>query len=199
MRTRIGIALTVMAVALGGSIGHGVACGGGRGPHGHRHSEHRAGRRPDRDRVGHGVRRDAAHQRLGRIAMQRGDLECTQRRGSGHQQLRSEHRRVRARRRGREHQYVVRRPQAAHHRPRYRHRFLHVRTGTERLRDPHRPVRGRAHAVRHAATPISFGTPTRTLGDCIREFLGDHQHGVRYRFHRLLVCIFTVLTQHRPT
>jgi hypothetical protein len=50
-----------------------------------------------------------------------------------------------------------------------------------------------------AATPISFGTPTRTLGDCIREFLGDHQHGVRYRFHRLLVCIFTVLTHHRPT
>jgi Neocarzinostatin family len=49
-----------------------------------------------------------------------------------------------------------------------------------------------------AATPISFGTPTRTLGDCIREFLGDHQHRVGYRFYRLLVCIFTVLTHHRP-
>jgi hypothetical protein len=49
-----------------------------------------------------------------------------------------------------------------------------------------------------AAAPISFGTPTPTLGDCIRDFLGDHHHGIRYRFHRLLVCIFTVLTHHRP-
>lgn len=49
-----------------------------------------------------------------------------------------------------------------------------------------------------AATPISFGTPTRTLGDCIRDFLGDHKHSVGYRFHRLLVCIFTVLSHHHP-
>lgn len=44
-----------------------------------------------------------------------------------------------------------------------------------------------------AAVPISFGPPVPTLGDCIRTFLGDHQQSLRYRFHRLLVCIFTVL------
>jgi Neocarzinostatin family len=49
-----------------------------------------------------------------------------------------------------------------------------------------------------AAAPISFGTPVRTLADCIREFLGDHNHGPKARFHRLLVCVFAVLSQHRP-
>jgi hypothetical protein len=48
-----------------------------------------------------------------------------------------------------------------------------------------------------AAAPISFAQPVPTLGDCVREFLGDHQHGVRFRVHRLLVCIFTALTR-RP-
>lgn len=49
-----------------------------------------------------------------------------------------------------------------------------------------------------ATASISFGTPTRTLADCIREFLNDHQRGLRFRFYRLLVCVFAVLTQHRP-
>jgi hypothetical protein len=48
-----------------------------------------------------------------------------------------------------------------------------------------------------ASAPISFRRQVPTLGDCIREFLGDHGHGPRHRFHRLLVCIFTALT-HRP-
>jgi Neocarzinostatin family len=49
-----------------------------------------------------------------------------------------------------------------------------------------------------AATPISFGSPPRTLKDCFREFRGDHQHRVRYRFRRLLLCISTLRSHHRP-
>jgi hypothetical protein len=48
-----------------------------------------------------------------------------------------------------------------------------------------------------AAAPISFATPVPTLRDCIRSFLGDHQHRPAVKLHRLLVCIFTALT-HKP-
>ena len=49
-----------------------------------------------------------------------------------------------------------------------------------------------------AAAPVSFGQPVPTLADCIRDFLADHQHRPKVKLHRLLVCIFTVLTHHRP-
>jgi hypothetical protein len=49
-----------------------------------------------------------------------------------------------------------------------------------------------------AATPISFAKPIPTLGNCIRTFLGDHQHRPAVKLHRLLVCIFTALT-HKPS
>ena len=48
-----------------------------------------------------------------------------------------------------------------------------------------------------AAVPISFGKPVPTLADCIRTFLNDHQHRLRVKLFRLLVCIWTAVT-HRP-
>lgn len=49
-----------------------------------------------------------------------------------------------------------------------------------------------------AAAPISFGAPTPTLGDCIRQFLGDHQHSSKYRLHQLVVCVISAL-RHRSS
>jgi hypothetical protein len=48
-----------------------------------------------------------------------------------------------------------------------------------------------------SAVPISFGKPVPTLADCIRTFVGDHQHRPPVKLHRLLVCIFTALA-HKP-
>ncbi|MGZ4737545.1 MAG: neocarzinostatin apoprotein domain-containing protein [Acidimicrobiia bacterium] len=49
-----------------------------------------------------------------------------------------------------------------------------------------------------AAAPISFGPPVKTVSQCFREFAHDHQHRLRYRLIHLLTCVFTALT-HRQS
>jgi hypothetical protein len=47
-----------------------------------------------------------------------------------------------------------------------------------------------------AATPISFGSPPRTLHDCIRDAWRGHTDGQRHRLRSFVQCVLVVLAQH---
>ncbi len=49
-----------------------------------------------------------------------------------------------------------------------------------------------------AAAPITFGTPVKTVPECYREFAHDHRHGLRYRLVQLLTCVVTALHHRTP-
>lgn len=50
-----------------------------------------------------------------------------------------------------------------------------------------------------AGVPISFGAPVKTVAECFRDFRLDHTHSLRYRFRQLLICVFTALTHRQPS
>jgi hypothetical protein len=48
-----------------------------------------------------------------------------------------------------------------------------------------------------AAAAISFGTPVKTVGECLHDFFHDHRHRLRFRLRHLLVCVITALHHQR--
>jgi Neocarzinostatin family len=48
-----------------------------------------------------------------------------------------------------------------------------------------------------AAAPISFGP--RTVAACYREFAHDRQHGLRFRLTHLLACVIAALSHRHPS